>query len=146
MKRQFPGLSQANASRTDPAVEGLFLVRVERAQYRWHANKPYYLLHFAVLAPKDLAGHSITGRVYCTPKAMWKLAWFLRDFGYDSELLGKGEIDEEALVNLRGVVKISHTGLRGTPVLNFDGFAEASRWEQLSGAPLGNPGQSEAAS
>jgi hypothetical protein len=146
MKRHLSGLSQANASSTDPAPEGLFLVRVERAQYRWHANKPYYLLRFAVLAPKDLAGHSITGRLYCTPKAMWKLAWFLRDFGYDAELLGKSEIEENALIGLRGVVKIGHTALHGTAVLNFEGFAEASQWGQLSGVPLGNPGQSEAAS
>ena len=146
MKRQFPGLSQASASSTDPAPEGLFLVRVERAQYRWHANKPYYLLRFAVLAPKDLAGHSITGRLYCTPKAMWKLAWFLRDFGYDAELLGKGEIEEKALIGLRGVVKIGHTILHGASVLNLDGFAQATQWEQLSGVLPGNPGQSEVAS
>ena len=32
--------------------------------------------------------------LYCTPKALWKLSWFLRDFGYDTELLGRDEIDE----------------------------------------------------
>jgi hypothetical protein len=146
MKRQFPGLNQASASSTDRARKGLFLVRVERAQYCWHANKPYYLLGFAVLAPNDLAGHSITGRIYCTSKAMWKLAWFLRDFGYDAELLGKSEIEENALIGLRGVVKIGHTALHGTAVLNFEGFAEARQWEQLSGVLSGNPGQSEVAS
>jgi len=31
---------------------------------------------------------------------MWKLTWFLRDFGYDAELLGKDEIDDQALVRL----------------------------------------------
>ncbi len=31
----------------------------------------------------------MTGRLYCTPRAMWKLSWFLRDFGYDAELLGR---------------------------------------------------------
>ena len=36
---------------------------------------------------------------------MWKVSWFLRDFGYDSELLGKNEIDEKALIDLWGVVK-----------------------------------------
>jgi hypothetical protein len=63
---------------------------------------------------------------------MWKLAWFLRDFGYDSELLGKEEIDERALVNLRGVVKIGRTLLHGNSFLNFDAFAPADRWEELS--------------
>ena len=111
---------------------GLFLVRVERAQYRWHAQKPFYLLRFAVLEPKNFAGHSISGRLYCTPKALWKLNWFLRDFGYDTELLGRDEIDEKSLVGLRGVVKISHAVVNGTSLLNLDGFAPASQWEELS--------------
>ncbi len=143
MKRHFPGLNQTNASSDNQAPGGMFLVRVEGAQYRWHAKKPYYLLRFAVLAPKNLAGHSITGRIYCTDKAMWKLAWFLRDFGYDTELLGNEEIDEMALVGLRGVLKIGRNILQGTSVLNLDGFAEANHWEQLS--LLRKPGRSEAA-
>jgi hypothetical protein len=74
----------------------------------------------------------MTGRVYCTPKAMWKLSWFLRDFGYDTELLGKNEIDDQFLVDLWGVVKVSEVTVHGISVLNFDGFAPASRWEELS--------------
>jgi len=115
----------------DDVPDGLFLVRVERAQYRWHAHKPYYFAGFAVLEPKPLAGRSIAGRIYCTPKAMWKLTWFLRDFGYDTELLGKDEIDDKALVGLRGVVKISHAFVHGISV-NLEGFAPASQWEELS--------------
>ena len=38
---------------------------------------------------------------------MWKLSWFFRDFGYGAELLGKNEIDDKALVDLWGVVKVS---------------------------------------
>lgn len=65
--------------------------------------------------------------------SLWKLTWFLRDFGYDSDLLGHDEIDDKNLVGLRGVVKISHTVLNGTTLLNLDGFAPASQWEELSG-------------
>jgi hypothetical protein len=132
MKRYISGLNQASASSTEGVPDGLFLVRVERAQYRWHAQKPYYLLRMAVLEPKALAGSSITGRLYCTPKALWKLNWFLRDFGYDTELIGKDEIDDKALVGLRGVVKITHSVVNGTSLLNLDGFAQASKWEDLS--------------
>ena len=132
MKRQISGLNQANASSTEGLPDGVFLVRVERAQYRWHAQKPYYLIRFAVLEPKHLAGNSITGRLYCTPKALWKLNWFLRDFGYDAELLGRDEIDDKNLVGLRGVVKITHSVVNGTSLLNLDGFAPASHWEELS--------------
>ena len=46
--------------------DGIFLVRVDRAQYRWHRQKPYYEIRFAVLKPKHLTGCFITGRLYCT--------------------------------------------------------------------------------
>jgi hypothetical protein len=75
---------------------------VDRAQYRWHKQKPYYEIRLAVLKPKHLTGCFMTGRLYCTPRAMWKLSWFLRDFGYDAELLGKSVIDEKALIDLLG--------------------------------------------
>jgi len=132
MKRYISGLNHANGSPTEGVPDGLFLVRIERGQYRWHAQKPYYLLRFAVLEAKVLAGSSITGRLYCTPKALWKLNWFLRDFGYDLELLGRDEIEDKSLVGLRGVVKITHSVTNGTSLLNLDGFAPASRWEDLA--------------
>jgi hypothetical protein len=117
----------------------VFLVRVERAQYHWHTHKPYYILRLAVLEPVEQAGKTLSGRVYCTAKALWKLGWFLRDFLYDPESLGRDEIDEKALAGLRGVVKISHCIASGTSLLNFDGFAPASQWEELSSAT--NPGK-----
>lgn len=46
---------------------------------------------------------------YCTPNAIWRLGWFLRDFLYDPELLSQDEVDERALRGLIGVVKITHT-------------------------------------
>ena len=132
MRRRIQGLHEADRSAADEIPDGLFLLRVERAQYRWHRQKPYYLLHFAVLEPKQIAGRSISGRIYCTIKALWKLNWFLRDFGYDPELLGRDEIEEKSLVGLEGIVKVSHTIINGTSLLNFDGFASASQWEELA--------------
>ena len=67
-------------------------------------------------------------------RALWKLNWFLRDFGYDTELLGRDEIDEKSLIGLRGVINISHTVVNGASLLNLDGFAPAVQWEQLSSA------------
>ena len=131
MRRRIQNLQEAVNS-TAEVPDGLFLVRVERAQYRWQAQKPFYLLRFAVLEPHPLAGRSITGRLYCTPKALWKLTWFLRDFGYDTDLLGSDEIDEKRLVGLQGVVKISHAVLNGIALPNLDGFAPAGQWEELS--------------
>lgn len=132
MKRRFQGLHQADQSAACDIPDGLFLVRVQRAQYRWHAQKPYYLVCFVVLEPQSLEGRSFTGRVYCTPKALWKLTWFLRDFGYDTELFGRDEVDDKNLVGLRGIVKVSHTVLNGTTLLNLDGFAPTSQWEEMS--------------
>ena len=72
------------------------------------------------------------GRLYCTKKAMWKLGWFLRDFLYDPELLADEQVDEAALPGLLGVVKISHCTINGVSIVNLDGFAPASQWEQLA--------------
>ena len=73
--------------------------------------------------------------MYCSSKALWQLAWFLRDFGYDADLLGHDEVDDKNLVRLRSVVKISHTVLNGTTLLNLDGFAPASQWGELGILP-----------
>jgi hypothetical protein len=132
VRRRIQGLHEADSSAAGQVRDGMFLVRVERAQHRWDSRKPFYLLRFSILEPKELNGHSIAGRLYCTPRALWKLNWFLRDFGYDAELLGRDEIDDKIPVGLRGVVKISHVVLNGTSLLNLDGFAPASQWEELS--------------
>ncbi len=132
MRRFFDSLRPADRSALNSVPDGLFLVRVERVQYRWHATKPYYSIRFAVLEPKHLAGCLITGRLYCTARAMWKLTWFLRDFGYDPELLNQDEIDDKELLGLLGIVKISRVMVHGLSLLNLDGFAPAARWEELS--------------
>ena len=133
MTHRFQGLNQtAQAGPAGELPDGVYLVQVDKAQYRWHARKPSYLLRLSLLEPREFAGQVISGRLYCTAKALWKLGWFLRDFSYDTELLGRDEVDERTLVGLRGVVKISHTVVNGTSLLNFDGFAPASQWPELS--------------
>ena len=139
MKRRIPGIA-STASSVNDLPEGVFLVRVDRAQYRWHAQKPFYLLRFSVLEPHHFAGRTISGRLYCTNKAMWKLGWFLRDFLYDPESVGREEVDEKALPGLRGVVKISYVTVNRLPFTNLDGFAPASQWEELSSVVTPNPG------
>jgi hypothetical protein len=131
--RRFQGLGQTAVTCEQEVPDGVYLVRVEKAQYRWHAQKPFYSLRLSVLEPQELHGHIISGRLYCTAKALWKLGWFLRDFTYDPELLGRDEVDEKAMPGLSGVVKISHTVVNGTTLINFDGFAPASQWEEFSG-------------
>jgi len=131
MKRQIAGLHGRGQSGNN-IPEGLVLARVEGANYRYHAHKPYYTVHLAILEPEELKGQSFSGRLYCTQKALWKLSWFLRDFGYDEELLGQDEVDDKALLGLQGVVKVSHTTFNGRSYLNLDGFAPAHQWEELS--------------
>jgi len=144
MKRCVPGLHGARQNgETD--LEGLFLVRVERAFYRWHPQKPFFTLCLSVLEPKEYAGRTISGRLYSTPRALWKLSWFLRDFGYDTDLLGRDEVDERALRGLRGVVRISHTVLSGRRFLNLERFAPAADWEELSTTLVGTGERQEAA-
>jgi len=140
MNRQVPGIGASARSGCD-VPPGVYLVRVDRAQYRWHAQKPSYLIRLSILEPRELAGRTISGRLYCTAKAMWKLGWFLRDFVYDPELFRQDEVDEKALAGLRGIVKISHTTVNGISLTNLDGFAPASQWEDFSSsaAPKAGP-------
>ena len=139
MKRQITGLNAADRCAADQVPDGIFLVRVQRVSYRRQAQKPFYAVSMVVLEPHRFAQHAISSRLYCNPKALWKLNWFLRDFGYDSELLSRDEVDERQLVGLTGVVKISHIVFNGASLLRFDGFAPASRWEELSPANLDTP-------
>ena len=132
MKRQLPGLSEAVGSSRSAIPDGVFLVRIASTQYRWHAQKPFYGLRLSILEPQQFKEREIVSRLYCTPKAMWKLGWFLRDFIYDPELLSQNEVDERALRGLVGVVKVSHALINGIRLVNLDGFAPASQWEELS--------------
>ena len=45
---------------------------------------------------------------------------------------GKNEIDDQQLIGLTGILKISHVTVHGLSVLNLDGFAPAARWHELS--------------
>ena len=136
MRRQITGLHAADRCAADQIPDGIFLVRVQKVYFRRQAQKPYYGLSMAILEPHRFAQHIISSRLYCNPKALWKLNWILRDFGYDAELLGRDEVDECQLVGLTGVVKISHIVLNGTSLPRFDGFAPAERWAELSPANL----------
>ncbi len=142
MKRRLPGISETVAENRPAVPDGIFLVRLDHAQHRSHPQKPFYVLRLIVLEPKVFVDLPIVGRLYCTTKAMWKLGWFLRDFLYDPESLTRDEIDDKALRGLTGVVKVSHTVVNGIALINLDGFAPASQWEELSAGlkipPAGN--------
>jgi len=144
MKRRFQGLG-ATAQANTEVPDGVFLVRVDHVRYSRERQKPFYTLRFSVLEPEPLAGRTVSGRLYCTPKDLWKFSWFLRDFGYDLELLGRDEVEEKGLIGLRGVVKLSHTVMNGRTLVNLDAFAPASAWESIS-SPAPPPLRSELAS
>ncbi len=137
MRRRIPGLHQ-QAQNGNDILEGIFLVRVERAFYRYHPQKPFFVLSFTILQPEGHSGRTVSGRLYCTAKSLWKLSWFLRDFGYDAELFGQDEVDEKALVGLRGVVKVSRAVVNGRCFVNLDAFSPAAEWEELPVASVGS--------
>jgi hypothetical protein len=138
MRRHIAGLHFQHRD-VDGNLDGLFLVRVDRAMYRWHREKPFLQLQFVVLEPQSHESRSFSGRLYCSVRALWKLNWFLTDFGYDTELLNREQVDEKALLKLRGVVRTSHTALNGRSYQNLDAFAPASEWAALSDTPGGTP-------
>ena len=69
MKRQITGLHAADRCAADQIPDGVFLVRVQRAQFRRQAQKPYYTLNLAILEPSRFSGHILSSRLYCSPKA-----------------------------------------------------------------------------
>jgi hypothetical protein len=81
MKRQITGLHDADGCCVGQIPDGVFLVRVQRARFQRQAQRPYYTLTLSILEPVRFAGQGISSRLYCTRKALWKLNWFLRDFG-----------------------------------------------------------------
>ena len=133
MKRRLQGLSQS--ATPSEIADGLYLVRVQRAHYHWHKHKPFYELSFYVLQPETMVGGAVNARLYCSSKALWKFAWFLRDFRYDQELLERDEIDLRALVGLQGIVQVAHDVINGRSEINLKAFAPAEDWEHLRVAP-----------
>ena len=127
MKRRFQGLSSLSEAESE-IPDGVYLVRVSQVRYLRQRQKPFYWLCFVILEPAALASRTLAGRLYCSPKALWKFSWFLRDFAYDAELLGREEIEDKALIGLTGVVKVSHTVVSGRSLLNLDAFAPAAAW------------------
>src|SRR5437016_12139283 len=60
------------------------------------------------------------------------LNWFLRDFGYDAQLLKDDRVDDKALLHLRGVVRTSYTTLNGRSYQNLEAFAPERSEEHMS--------------
>ncbi len=139
MRRNVQGLASLS-SQDGSAPDGVYLVQVQSVRHQWDRVRPFYLLRFSVLAPKAWAGGLIVGRLWTTPKALWKLGWFLRDFGYDADLIDRDELDDKRLVGLRGVLKISHSTVNGRPFTNLDAFAPAETWDEVPAVPPASQG------
>jgi hypothetical protein len=130
VKRRVQGVGEL-ARRDAEVPDGVYLVLVKAVRYESYRAKPFYRIEFAVLEPVVSAGKIISGRLYSTPKALWKLGWFLRDFGYDPDQLDRDELDDKAMLGLRGVLKISHAVINGRALLNVDAFAPAAAWDGI---------------
>src|ERR1700731_4921465 len=143
MRHQIPGLDSRHQD-SEAGLHGLFLVRVDKGWFRRHPQKPFVELRFVILEPASYQGRSFFGRLYCAERALWKLHWFLRNFGYDADLLNRDQVDEKALLNLRGVVRTSHKILNGRSYQNLDSFAPAGEWEVLSCASIDDVGAQDA--
>ncbi len=126
MKRHFR-VCIPEGPRGDEILQGVFLVRVDRAYYRWHPQKPFFVLSFPILEPQDLASRKIIGSTLRHLKALWRLNWFLRDFGYDRDLLGRDEVDEKALVGLTGVLRTAKHAFGGRTYLRSCGICTCQR-------------------
>lgn len=132
MRRKVPGLQQTVRD-TPQLLRGSYLVRIMKAQY-YAALRPYLKVTLSIIEPAEYCGIHVAGRIDCTPKSLWKLSWFLRDFGYDTHLLYEDEIDEESMMGLEGVIKVSRLSNRQTQLPKLEAFAPAYSWKS-SGIP-----------
>ena len=108
-----------------------------RASYRWHPQKPSSRCALSFSSLRASQHDRFPVGFTASERALWKLNWFLRDFGYDSDLLSRDQVDEKALLNLRGVIRTSPITFNGHSFQNLDSFAPAADWEELSCATAG---------
>ena len=128
MRRHVAGLSSISDS-TLQIPSGRFLVAVQRVLFI-NGQKPYFSFAFKILEPEACAGRQIQTRLYCTERALWKLSWFLRDFGYDNELMQQELVDQKAVIGLQGIVQVSRVSVNGRAFTNVDAFAPAESWDK----------------
>ena len=119
-----------------PLAEGLYRARVVRFEPAGHAPNPCRTVTFRILEPFPLAGRHVRSRLYCHDRALWKLRWFLTDFGYDAELLAAEELDDKRVVGLEGVIRLAYWGADGHRRLDVEGFAPTERWQELCSSPV----------
>jgi hypothetical protein len=55
------------------------------------------------------------------------------------ELLTQDQMDDKALINLRGVVRTTYKTLNGHTFQNLEAFAPEADWEELSISEVGEP-------
>ena len=91
MKRHIPGLHSRQQD-GESLLEGLFLVRVDCALLPLASAEtiPDPCASSFSNRNRSLRADLFSGRLYCTERALWKLNWFLRDFGYDSRSAAPG--------------------------------------------------------
>jgi hypothetical protein len=128
-----------------PLVEGLYRARVARFEPAGHAAKPCRAASFLILEPPPFLGRHVRTRLYCHDRALWKLRWFLSDFGYDAELLAAEELDDRRVVGLEGVIRLAYWGTDGSRRLDVEGFAPSERWVELCPRETPPPSAAEAA-
>ena len=63
MRHQIPGLHSRHQD-SETSFDGVFLVRVERAWYRRHPQKPFVELRLVILEPQSFQDRSFFSRLY----------------------------------------------------------------------------------
>ena len=54
MKRRLPGISATVEDSRPTVPDGIFLVRLDHAQHRWHPQKPFYVLRLLIIEPPSI--------------------------------------------------------------------------------------------
>jgi hypothetical protein len=124
VKRRIVGIG-VRAEALDPALAGLFLVRIASARLR----RQRCTIQLEVLEPEEHAGLQVQTSLELAEDRLWKLAWLLKDFHYDAKLLSIDQVDPTRMVGLTGVVKISEGDLVSGRSYRIDACAPAACWQ-----------------
>lgn len=124
MKRRISGIG-LQAAALDSPTSGLFLVEIVAARF---VKSRLCALDLHILEPTANSGLTITIELELARERLWKLAWLLKDFGYDPKLLSLDQVDCARMRGLIGVIKISESDLVSGRSYRIDACAPASEW------------------
>lgn len=129
MRYQLNGLSTGRFLSDQTLTRTVLLVTIRSCQRVSRKRKSFLRVGMGIEQPESWRGTDVLTLFELEANMLRRLHCFLRDFGYDSQLLAEETIAESELVGLRGVIKLGKPDRRAPGAFFLDAFASATTWE-----------------